>query len=966
MRAPQPRARLVWGVLLCLAGAAGPLASQTAPDTAAMERRLSAARDGSRIPILLQLAEARRDEPAAVLRFTDEALSLLARHPSVEMEVGVRLLRSRALELGSNFPEALGQAEQGLALARRAGADTLLVAAHIAVGTAHWRLSAYTPALAHAESALALESPGATSRRRIRALNLMGGIHEARGDLDPAMERFLQALHASEALGDEREVARAHNNIGVTYWDLGRLDDALAALRRALPVLERVGPEATLANTLNNIGLVLGELHRDREAIPYLERALAIDRRVGNLYGQAKDLNNLGWSYKGLGERARAKELFRQGLALREQIGDKDGIIRSRGSLAEMAVEDGDLRTGIALAEQNIALADSIGDKLNLSDQLGLLARARAMLGDSAGAFRALRQFHDLQTALADSSMKANTAELEARYRTREQERELAAAQALATSQQGALRWLLVASMLLAGFLLMLGVLYAMRGRAQQELAESEQRYRALFHTSVGPTFLVEVATGRLLDANAPARALCGMGASGQLFLDAVAPEWVRRALTRAVAAAGPEPVALDDSWSDPTGRLRWTELRGSTVTLGGRTCLLVSLRDATEDRHAEEARQREDKMRSLGALAGGIAHDFNNALTAILGHVTLAREGAPAEREEMLAQATQAALGARRLTTQLLAFARGGEPVRRSTDLGLLLGDALALAGAGSHMRVDLEVAPGLWHALVDGGQFRQVVSTLVLNAEQATGEGGRLVVRATNVSGRVVPGTPPGHDRWVQIEFADNGPGVPADIRGRIFDPYFSTRPGGTGLGLTSALTICQNHEGTLTMDSAPGAGATFRVYLPATDEAPVAPTPIPAPAPDGHGRILVLDDEPAVRRVLQRMLERWGYEVETVADGAAAIARYVEVMHTPRAFDLLIMDLTIPGGMGGRQAISEILKLDPSARAIVASGYSDDPTMAHYQEAGFLAALPKPFEQAELAEVVGAVMRTGRARR
>ncbi|MBK8003972.1 MAG: HAMP domain-containing histidine kinase [Gemmatimonadetes bacterium] len=224
--------------------------------------------------------------------------------------------------------------------------------------------------------------------------------------------------------------------------------------------------------------------------------------------------------------------------------------------------------------------------------------------------------------------------------------------------------------------------------------------------------------------------------------------------------------------------------------------------------------------MRSLRALVSGIAHDFNNALTAILGHVTLAREGAPAEREEMLAQATQAALGARRLTTQLLAFARGGEPVRRSTDLGLLLGDALALAGVSSHMRVDLEVAPGLWHALVDGGQFRQVVSTLVLNAEQATGEGAAWWSGHQRERSAWSRAHRRGTIAGVQIEFADNGPGVPADIRGRVVDPYFSTRPGGTGLGLTSALTICQNHEGTLTLDSAPGAGATFRVYLLTTD--------------------------------------------------------------------------------------------------------------------------------------------------
>ncbi len=961
MRVSRLVTRIAIGVALCAAAPAISDAQQPRHETAALEQQLAATTGTARIPVLLELAARKRDQPGDVIRLADEAITLLALRPSVVDEVAARSARSYALQAQGDYPAALAEAQRAERAARMTRDDALLGEALHHVGLAEWRMARYSEALEHAEQARSLQSPRGDSVALVRTLNLIGGVHHSEGNLDAALESYLTALRASEAIGDEQSAARSHNNIGLVYWDLKRNQEALTALERALAIHERVGPLENLANTLNNVGMVLLELGRPLEGIPYLERALALDRESGNLFGQAKDLSNLGWAQQALHGPARAIAFHEQALALREHIGDKDGIVRTTGAIAAVRLERGETAAAIALHEQAIALAEEIGDRLDQIAQLEALAKAREVAGDSSGALAAYRRFHELQTTLDDERSKRHVAELEAHYRLREREHELAAAEQLAASRSTQLRWLWAGSGLLGGSLVLLGVLYTLRGRAQRALAESEQRYRALFQSSVVPTFLIESGTRRVLDLNDPARALCGgRSAATTQTIDTLEPQWIRQALCRALdTATVGEPLAVDDCASEPSGQTRWTEIRGSAVALSGRACRLVSIRDITKSRVQEEALQRDAKMQSLGALAGGIAHDFNNALTGIIGHVSLAREGEPHERAEMLDLAEKAALGARRLTNQLLAFARGGQPARRPTNTGRLLRDAVALAGAGSHMRVDYEIPDDLWPAHVDASQFSQVVSNLVVNAQQATAQGGRLVVRASNCQSAPVNGGTTDESRYVRIDFEDNGSGIADDIRGRVFDPYFTTKSGNNGLGLTTAFTICRNHGGALTFTSRVGEGTTFSAYFPAASEPVAEPAAPPAARPVGIGSILVLDDEPLVRNVLKRMLEQWGYTVETVADGRAAVERYAERLERGAPFDLLIMDLTIPGGMGGRQAITEILAIDPRARAVVASGYSDDPTMSQYREAGFIAALAKPFRKAELAQILEAAM-------
>jgi CheY-like chemotaxis protein len=377
-------------------------------------------------------------------------------------------------------------------------------------------------------------------------------------------------------------------------------------------------------------------------------------------------------------------------------------------------------------------------------------------------------------------------------------------------------------------------------------------------------------------------------------------------------------------------------------------------------------------KLESVGVLAGGIAHDFNNVLTAILGNVLLARMDLrpeePAERR--LAEAEKACLRAKDLTQQLLTFARGGEPVRKTTSIGDLVREAVSLALRGSNARCEFALPGDLWPVDVDPGQMAQVLNNLVINAQQAMPQGGVIRIRAANV--------PDGHtDRrhshapqpgpHVRISVEDHGVGIPEENLAKVFDPYFTTKEQGSGLGLAIAYSVVTKHGGRIAVESRVGIGTTFLIDLPASsprraEARPAATEPqareeaaASAAAGRERARILVMDDEAPVKEVLGAMLDRFGYEPEFARDGAEALAMYRAARDSGRPFDAVILDLTIPGGMGGKDTIHKLLEIDPQVRAIVASGYSDDPVMADFRRYGFRGVVPKPFRFEDLRAIL-----------
>lgn len=511
----------------------------------------------------------------------------------------------------------------------------------------------------------------------------------------------------------------------------------------------------------------------------------------------------------------------------------------------------------------------------------------------------------------------------------------------------------------------------------QEEIAErkrAEEALRAIIDAE--PECVKMVATdGTLLLMNQAGLSMVEADSLEQLigksFDFFLAPEYCEafQALNESVFRGNKE--ALEFEIIGLKGTHRWVETHA--VPLYNEQHEIVAAlgitRDITERRRAEEERLKLSKLEALGLLAGGIAHDFNNLLTAILGNLTLTRIAFnPADPViSRLTEAEHAVLRAKDLTQQLLTFAKGGAPIKKITSLASLLVESARFALRGAKARCEWDIPDDLWPVDIDEGQISQVVHNLIINADQAMPNGGPITIRCANLTleaastrhGLLIPDGP-----YVQVAITDQGIGIPEEYLPKVFDPYFTTKPSGSGLGLATAYSIIKNHRGAIVVDSTVGMGTTATLYLPAARApvaTPTAPSPpeVHTPLHTGKGKILVMDDEEMIRTLVERILARFGYEVVSVKDGVEAIEAYTVAQEAGQPFDAVIMDLTVPGGMGGKEAIQCLRAIDPCVKAIVSSGYSTDPIMANFREYGFRGVVAKPYRIQELVEALQSII-------
>lgn len=388
---------------------------------------------------------------------------------------------------------------------------------------------------------------------------------------------------------------------------------------------------------------------------------------------------------------------------------------------------------------------------------------------------------------------------------------------------------------------------------------------------------------------------------------------------------------------------------------------VVLVFRDITEKQKIESELVRMEKLESVGLLAGGIAHDFNNILTVILGNITLARLfSKPGDKAYFrLTEAEKAALRAQDLTRQLLTFAKGGTPVKATASIEDIVRESCAFVLMGSNVKPDAAIAKDLWNVEVDRGQISQVINNLIINADQAMPNGGTIRITATNqiIPEGKSPGWKPG--KFIRISISDEGAGISKEHLPRIFDPYFTTKAEGTGLGLATSYSIVKKHDGMIKVESQLGKGTTFNVYLPASGQMTAEDEDSADFIFTGSGKVLLMDDEPSIRELAGEMLAILGFEVVLAKDGAEAVELYKSHLNSSSPFTLVIMDLTVPGGMGGAEAIKLLRELDPFVRAIVSSGYSNDPILSQYGQHGFSGVVAKPYNVKDLSNAVARVL-------
>lgn len=385
--------------------------------------------------------------------------------------------------------------------------------------------------------------------------------------------------------------------------------------------------------------------------------------------------------------------------------------------------------------------------------------------------------------------------------------------------------------------------------------------------------------------------------------------------------------------------------------------------KDISEIKKHEEFRRKQEellksqKLESLGLLAGGIAHDFNNLLTGILGNISLVKMKTSPQSAtcKLLDNAEMASLRAKDLTQQLLTFSRGGAPVSKSISLSELIVNSASLILSGSKASCEYAIPDDLYPVDADGGQMNQVINNLVINADHAMPDGGIIRISCANVVISDSDSLPVKNGKAVRIEVADQGSGIQSEYLAKIFDPYFTTKEKGSGLGLAVVYSIIKNHHGHITVESERGSGSKFIIYLPASESKSHTRKDEDQEIFFGTGRILVMDDEEIVRQVAGEMVRHIGYEVEFANEGSEAIDKYIDALVSGRRFDVVIMDLTVPDGMGGKDAVSKLIEIDPNIRAIVSSGYSNDPVMSNFVEYGFAGTVQKPYRINELSEQI-----------
>jgi PAS domain S-box-containing protein len=561
----------------------------------------------------------------------------------------------------------------------------------------------------------------------------------------------------------------------------------------------------------------------------------------------------------------------------------------------------------------------------------------------------------------------------------------------------------------------------AERRRAESALRASEQFNSSMLTNSPNPV-LVTNPDSSVRYANPALEELTGFSAAELIGVKAPYPWWTREmraSMARGmnmgleiqsnemldgavVVTTGGKTSMAEEFFCKKNGERFWVEITSTPVTSNGATQYYLSnWVDITERKAAEakinklneelehrvEQRTLElkcthdqlevtrgqfyqaQKMESLGILAGGIAHDFNNLLTVILGNLSLAKlmPDNRAKTLDILAESEKASLQAKKLTQQLLTFSKGGAPVKTPVPIKKIISDSADFAMRGSNVSSEISIPDDLWHVEVDEGQINQVISNMVINATQAMPDGGTVRVHCENAvieSGTALPLDP---GKYVRISIRDHGTGISEEHAHKIFDPFFTTKPKGSGLGLATAYTIVKRHSGHIGVESRVNNGTTFNIHLPACKSGASGEIsmegkhekPIPVGNSSDTQRILVMDDEIDIRNLIGDVLTHFGHTVEFASDGAAAIELYRSAMGSGQSFDVVIMDLTIPGGVGGKEAIKELRDMDPEVRAIVSSGYSNDPIMADFKSYGFKGVVAKPYEIRELVETLNQVI-------
>ena len=507
--------------------------------------------------------------------------------------------------------------------------------------------------------------------------------------------------------------------------------------------------------------------------------------------------------------------------------------------------------------------------------------------------------------------------------------------------------------------------------RLNNTLRESEDKFRTTFDFNPDAVSISRLDDGCYVDINPGFTRITGLHRDEVIGKTVLELNLWHNPADRSILVEGLREKGfyqnLETQFRLKNGSIITALISARLISLKGVTHLLSVARDITELKKFEYEKLKFEKLESLGVLAGGIAHDFNNILTGIIGNISFAKVFLDTTHKSsiLLVEAERAAVRAGELAHQLLTFARGGQPIKHVVSLKHLIDEALSFTLRGSNVKGVVDIPESIHAFEADGGQMTQVFQNIIINATQAMPGGGVLTVSARNeLLNENAFSLPPGS--YLRLTFIDQGCGIPTDDLKKIFDPYFTTKSTGAGMGLSSVHSIVHRHGGHIQAASTVGKGTIFTIYLPSIGKTSAHYQEETSGQPVGEhtgGSILIMDDEEMIIKIASSILVHLGYNVTTCSNGEETISRYKASMDSDTPFLAVIMDLTIPGGVGGKQAAEQILSQFPNACLIVSSGYSNDPIMSNYRDYGFSGAIAKPYNIQKFKEVLGCAIGNAR---
>ncbi len=523
------------------------------------------------------------------------------------------------------------------------------------------------------------------------------------------------------------------------------------------------------------------------------------------------------------------------------------------------------------------------------------------------------------------------------------------------------------------------------RKNAEEALRDSELRLQSIIQSSSIPTFVIGknhkvIYWNRALEelSGIKAEEIIGKKEQWRAFygeerpcladllvdqaLEAI-PRWYLDKYTKSRLLD--EAYEATDFFPELRESGKWLRFTAAVIrdTHGNLVGAIEALEDVTDRRRAEEELLRVEKLESLGIFASGIAHDFNNLVSVMLRNIFAAKLSLADEQQEVLGEGLEIAekVGhqAKELAHRLITFAKGGEPVRKIGSISKLLMNSVDLSLSGSNVISEFYLPDNLWPVEMDDVQIRQVINNLLINAREAMHDEGIITIHAENVNISAANGLPLKEGNYVKWSIRDHGIGISKENLPKIFDPYFTTKTTGSargmGLGLAICYSIIKKHDGVITVESEPAMGSTFIVYLPASPKEVLSKTEETDGAVTKKGKVLVMDDEETVRNATGIVLNYLGYDVEYAKDGSEAVDLYRIAKEKKQPFTAVILDLTVPGGMGGTEAIKELLAIDPSVKAVITCGYSDDPIVLEYKKHGFCRAIDVPYDIEKMKDIL-----------